>query len=211
MKNAVGFYWTLPVPWAGFENLPENIEEAARASHTIRYQRERIRRYAKEENFRLVAEEVFMEIAPDRGSDYVRDPLEHVAKICRARDAELLFVDFSLAQGWRSHGPFSEWARRLGIVPTEVTPDEILLDGKLFDPAAHFSQWRASQSEWTSQKGERVARALKEARRLRAEKRTFKEIAENLNARQVRSASGKPWKEDSIRKLLAPASSSKAT
>ena len=36
MRNAVGFYWTLPVPWAGFVELPEDIDAAAKASRTIR-------------------------------------------------------------------------------------------------------------------------------------------------------------------------------
>ncbi|SNS59806.1 recombinase family protein [Tropicimonas sediminicola] len=210
MQNAVGFYWTLPVPWAGFERLPDNVEEAAVASRTIRYQRERIRRFAKDETYRLVAEEIFMEIAPDRASAYVRAPLAQVAKICRAQDATLLFVDFSQAQGWRSHAPFTDWARRLGIRVTPVYPDEVLIDGKPFDPAAHFSQWRERQDEWTRGKGERVARALQEAQRLRAEKRSNREIAEELNARQVQSATGKPWKEDSVRKLLGPAKAPKA-
>ena len=42
-RNAVGFYWTLPVPWAGFTALPEKIEDAAKVSRTIRYQMQLIR------------------------------------------------------------------------------------------------------------------------------------------------------------------------
>ena len=37
-RNAVGFYWTLPVPWAGFTHLPDAVEAAAKASQTIRSQ-----------------------------------------------------------------------------------------------------------------------------------------------------------------------------
>ena len=69
MRNAVGFYWTLPVPWAGFTKLPKDIEEAAKASRTIRYQCELIRRYARDNGYRLVDEKVFLEIEPDRGSE----------------------------------------------------------------------------------------------------------------------------------------------
>jgi hypothetical protein len=30
-RNAVGFYWTLPVPWAGFTSLLREIDEAAKS------------------------------------------------------------------------------------------------------------------------------------------------------------------------------------
>lgn len=210
MRKAVGFYWTLPVPWAGFNELPDDIEAAARASRTIRYQCELIRRFARDEHIHLVAEEVFMEIAPDRSSSYVRDPLQHVAKICGAQDAELLYVDFSQVQGWRSHAPFSEWARRLGIRVEGLLPDEILIDGKPFDPQRHFSEWRKRQEDWTAGKDHRVARARDAGLKLRAENKAYRQIAEDLNAKELRSATGKPWTEDSIRKLLGPSKPPKA-
>ena len=103
-RNAVGFYWTLPVPWAGFISLPNEIDEAAKVSRTIRYQRDLIRRYAKDEGYRLIYEEVFLEIEPDRGSDLILEPLRKVKKICHDQDAILLFVDFWGVQRWRAHG-----------------------------------------------------------------------------------------------------------
>ena len=119
MRNAVGFYWTLPVPWAGFKTLPEDIDAAAKASRTIRYQCAMIRRHAKENNYRLVSEKVFLEIEPDRGSHEILDTLKPLEAICRARDAVLLYVDFSAVQGWRSHQPLSEWAQdaRIDVDP----------------------------------------------------------------------------------------------
>ena len=88
-RNAVGFYWTLPVPWAGFTTLPAGIDDAAAVSMTIRYQRDAIRRHAKSEGFQLIHEEVFFEIEPDRGSDIITEPLAKVEKICREHDAVL--------------------------------------------------------------------------------------------------------------------------
>ncbi|SDL48335.1 hypothetical protein [Aliiruegeria lutimaris] len=204
MRNAVGFYWTLPVPWAGFKELPEGIEEAAKASRTIRYQCELIRHYAKDSNYQLVAEEVFLEIEPDRGSRYIREPLRRVEEICRANDAVLLYVDFSMVQNWRGHEPLSDWARETRIDFEKVWPDEILIDGRAFDPHKHFSAWRARQSEWTEGKEQRTSRALAVARQLRNGKQTYKAISEELNAQEIRSATGKPWTEESIRKLLGP-------
>ena len=106
MRNAVGFYWTLPVPWAGFTTLPEDIDAAAKESRTIHYQCELIRRYAKGRNYQLVAEKVFLEIAPDRGSQYIRDALRPLKAICREQSAAFLYVDFRRVQGWRGHEAF---------------------------------------------------------------------------------------------------------
>ncbi len=55
-QAAVGFYWTLPVPWAGFTELPKDVDRAAEFSRTIRYQREIIRRYAREHHLQLIHE-----------------------------------------------------------------------------------------------------------------------------------------------------------
>ncbi|MBD9529109.1 hypothetical protein [Paracoccus sp. PAR01] len=204
LRNAVGFYWTLPVPWAGFRELPKDIEAAADESRTIRYQREIIRRRAKERNYKLIREEVFLEIEPDRGSKQVLDALKPVTRICQENDAVLLLVDFSEVQGWRSHGPLSDWAQQTPIDIETVYPDEFVVDRKLFDPHAHFAQWRVRQEEWSAGKGARMVVASREARRLRAQKQPYKAIADVLNDRSLRSATGKPWTEDSVRKLLRP-------
>jgi hypothetical protein len=92
---AVGFYWTLPVPWVGFERLPGQVDEAAKFSRTIRYQRDLIRRYATEHRYKLMHEQVFIEIGPDRGSEYIIEPLEKAQKVCLQSDAVLLYVEFS--------------------------------------------------------------------------------------------------------------------
>lgn len=205
MRNAVGFYWTLPVPWAGFTELPKDIDAAAKASRTIRYQRELIRRHAKENSHQLVEEQVFLEIAPDRGSRYVLDALRPLEAICRQKHAVLLYVDFSEVQGWRGHGPLSDWESHTRIEVQTVYPDEIQIDGGSFDPHRHFADWRERQQAWTAGKEERIARAVDAATRLRVAGRTYKEIAEMLNANDVRSATGKPWSEDGIRDLLKKA------
>ena len=65
MANAyLGFYWTLPVNWAGFRRLAVNIDDAAAASRTIRYQRERVRCYVAESRGRLVDEIAFIDMNP---------------------------------------------------------------------------------------------------------------------------------------------------
>ncbi|GAB4480247.1 MAG: hypothetical protein OHK0018_11700 [Erythrobacter tepidarius] len=104
-RKAVGFYWTLPVPWAGFAKLPEDIERAGQASRTIRYQRALIHRYAAEHDLEIVHEAAFLEVEPDRASVFIEGALEKAAAKCRQYRAMLLFVDFSGAHGWRSHAP----------------------------------------------------------------------------------------------------------
>jgi hypothetical protein len=54
MRRFVGFYWTLPVPFAAFTALPDDIDAAAEKSMTVRYQRERVRRWVKEEKGELL-------------------------------------------------------------------------------------------------------------------------------------------------------------
>ena len=49
-QKAVGFFWTLPIPWTGFTHLPDDVTTAATMSRTIRYQCELIRDYARKQN-----------------------------------------------------------------------------------------------------------------------------------------------------------------
>lgn len=202
-RNAVGFYWTLPVPWAGFTTLPAQIDDAAAISKTIRYQRDAIRRHAKSEGFDLVHEEVFLEIEPDRGSDIIREPLAKVAKICREHDAVLLYVDFSQVQGWRSHAPMQQWSQTYSIETDPVFPDEIVMDGQRFDPHAHFGAWREKQADWMAGKAVRAAKAHTRAQDLVATGLKNLEIAKLLNAENILSLSGKPWTADNLGKFLA--------
>lgn len=65
------------MPWAGLTALPADIEAAAKASRTIHYQRDRVRRWVAEEKDALVDEAVFLELAPDRGTAYVKGAVAH--------------------------------------------------------------------------------------------------------------------------------------
>ena len=112
--NAVGFYWTLPVPWVGFTSLPKAVDDAAKLSRTIRYQRDLIGRYAAENRFRLVHEEVFLEVYPDRASNQMLEPLRKVKAICEAQNAVLLIVDFWEIKRWRDHGQLRNWLEEAG-------------------------------------------------------------------------------------------------
>ncbi|PCH75203.1 MAG: hypothetical protein COC12_01625 [Rhodobacteraceae bacterium] len=201
MRNAVGFYWTLPVPWAGFKSLPDDIDAAAKVSRTIRYQCETIRRHARRENYCLIHEEVYLEINPDRGGDEIRASLTRIANVCRKQNACLLYVDFSLVQGWRSHSAMSDWAKNANIALEPLFPDQILMEGQTFDPTSHFSQWRERQSNWIQKKPERHRIAKRRIADMVAQGTSFKEIAQHLNAANIQSLTGKPWSAEMARKI----------
>lgn len=201
-RKAVGFYWTLPVPWAGFDKLPDNIELAAGASRTIRFQRALINRFAAEEGFEVVHEAAFLEVEPDRGSEFIEGALEAAAAKCRQFGATLLFVDFSGAQGWRSHGPMLQWLREADIEALPIEATEVVMDGQVFDPHEHFAEWRDRQRKWSAEKGGRRTVALARAVDLQQEGLSHTAIATRLNEEGVRSLSGKPWTGEGVRKFL---------
>jgi hypothetical protein len=200
-RMAVGFYWTLPVPWVGFERLSDQVDEAAEASRTIRYQRDLIRRYAAEHRYNLMHEQVFMEIGPDRGSDYIIEPLKKAQNVCLQSDAVLLYVEFSEKQRWRAHRPMADWLSNAKIRSEKVAPDPIKIDGSDFDPHAHFRAWRERQKDWMNNKPERIAKAKARSGELLEQGAKYSEIADILNDEQLRSATGCPWTAENIRKL----------
>lgn len=79
---AVGFYWTRPVNWAGFTRLPRDVEEAAQASRTIRYQMERVRAWARDNAVALVEEVPFLDLRTDRVTDACGEALAKARARC---------------------------------------------------------------------------------------------------------------------------------
>lgn len=205
MRKAVGFYWTLPVPWAGFRDLPKEVEEAAKLSKTIRYQMHLVRAFAKTEKYELVAERVFVELQPDRPSHHIREPLEGLAALCRAEHAELLYVDFSELQGWRSHHIMQGWLddKDCDIEHMPISPRRFPIDGLDFDPQAHFRQWRDEWDKWKTSKSARSHSLLNQITAMRSAKASYAAIAEELNRRGLHSPTGKIWTGEAIRKFAA--------
>jgi hypothetical protein len=202
-RKAVGFYWTLPLPWAGFRDVPQDIDAAAKASKTIAFQRELTRRYARQNGMALVHETALVELRPDSGSVKIKGPLQAVAAICRAQGAVMLITDFTEVKQWRCNQPMMDAVRELGIDAFLIAAEPIFVDGTMFDPFDHFAQWRQRQLDWTEGKPARLAAARERALALKAEGAKNPEIARRLNAESLRTATGKPWTADSLRKVLA--------
>lgn len=203
-KAAVGFYWTLPVPWAGFESLPRDVDAAADASLTIAYQREVTRRYAKDNDHHLIHEEVFLEINPDRGSSLIDEPLMRMQKLCEDRNATLLLVDFEAVGQWRRHKRIDGWIEHTSVDCVRIYPEETRISGDRFDPFRHFADWRQRQEEWSDTKSDRRDRALSRALELRADLHPYPWIAATLNNEGILSPTGRTWTGDNVRKLIGP-------
>jgi len=201
-RKAVGFYWTLPVPWAGFNELPADVDEAAKCSRTIRYQCELVRRYAKEHDFELIREEVFMEVQPDRSTPNITQELGILSGFCESHQADILYVDFKKELGWRRNLFMEDWMKISPVCCREIPADSIMIDYHHFDPKKHFREWRRQQNEWSSLKSERAKQAFERAATLRAEGLSYPAVAKKMNAGGLKSLSGKDWKGDNVRKLL---------
>ena len=198
-----GVYWTLPVNWADFRDLPvEDIDAAAAASKTIRYQRECVRRYVRDEGGELAAEIAFMETRTDRATDAVRDVLRRKAPT-RLGALTLLAVAFEENHHWRPNPFLKIAADELGLQLIRLSPDPITLDGELFDPARHFATWRdqdvraMEQLRLAAQEGMQAARGEVPDGAGR-----WAKIATLLNSRGVKTVRGGQWTAENVRKFV---------
>ena len=198
----VGVYWTLPVNWAGFRDLPPAVDAAAAASRTIRYQRERVRGWVREQGGALLGEVAFMDTRTDRATDTVRDVLRRAAPAYAGKGATLLAVQFHEVHHWR-HNPFlHKAAEELGLEVIGLSPDRLTIWGEVFDPARHFAAWRAedvsAMARLRLEAHEGLQAALAE---LPNGNGRWQAIAGLLNGRGVRTIRGGAWTADNVRKL----------
>jgi hypothetical protein len=204
-RKFVGFYWTLPVPWAQFTKLSREADVAAKQSRTIRYQRELIRARVRQEGGRLVGEFCFMEVEPDRASDYVRDEVALAAKVCREQHAQLLYVDFSEGTLWRRHVYLkSRIEAELGQDGALALPPEpISVDGVMFDPARHFKSWRSiSRHQAVERRRRAISEVIALAEIISPGAGQYASIAERLNGNGVTTSTGRLWSADNVKKVL---------
>lgn len=194
----VGFYWTLPVFWAGFRQLDPRPEIAARQSRTIRYQRALVRQWASRSGAEIVDEVVAMEIAPDRASPALLDDLERALGIAARKAARLVLVDFADAHGWRRHGAL--WDRLAHEDHELISPVPLDLDGMAFNPVEHFRSWRRVDEARIATKPEHralILAALQDLETLAASAQ-----AEALNRAGLRTFTGRTWTADNLRKFV---------
>ncbi len=108
MRSAVGFYWTLPVNWADFRSLPDDIEEAAKRSKTVRYQRAIVRQWAKKNGCKVDHEIAYIDTRTDRATGGCKDALTKAYKKCAGLMTPLIYVNFGKVHFWRRNSRVSE-------------------------------------------------------------------------------------------------------
>jgi len=200
VRDFVGFYWTLPVPWVGHTDLPEDAEAAAALSCTIRYQRERVRRYVTEIKGRLVAEIPFIDVQHDRATEAVRSTLRKRAAAC-AGAATLIYVRFSEIDHWRRNVHLLAEATSLGFDVLPLPPDPVAIGGALFDPIQHFADWREQDRSMKIRLETEAAAGLSAALEVVPDRPgRWRAIAEQLNADGIRTIRGAIWTAEAVRK-----------
>jgi hypothetical protein len=200
----LGFYWTLPVNWAGFTSLPKDADEAAKASRTIRYQVERVRRWVKDNKGNLLREVVFMDVRPDRGTKAIQSEIGKLLTEAGKISAGLVLVDFTQAFGWRPHGPLFDMILQKDNCVL-LPPEPMLLEGKLWDPVEHFRAWREVDFAHRSAKQQAKDTVLAAMTDLKVDGASYANIAQELNGMGVKTVNGRPWTADNVRKFMAQA------
>jgi hypothetical protein len=190
-----------PAP-GGLTSLPKDPEAAAQASRTIRYQRERIRRWVREEGGTIIYEEVFLELAPDRGSEHILPTVDRFLKRCRTEKAQLVLVEFWSAFGWRRHGPLAERFEANADLCVLLDPVPLTSAEAFFDPVEHFRTWRKVEGAHAASKADRKADLAEAIAERQDGHFSLAELAKVLNADRLLTPTGKPWSRDNLGKFL---------
>jgi hypothetical protein len=203
MSNAVGFYWTLPVNWADFRDLDENVEVAAQRSKTIRYQMELVRRWAKANAYQLPYEIAYIDTRTDRATDGCKSALVRARQKCTDPKAALIYVNFEEANFWRKNPFIQVHARTLGFKPIGLPPDAMTIDDKLFDPIKHFKDWRNLDKTTKVDLRRAADEGLLEAYlRFDGGEGRYTLMAQWLNDHGIKTATGKAWSDENVRKAI---------
>ncbi len=198
----VGFYWTLPVFWAEFRDIPSDPIEAARKSKTIRYQRTYAHQHVAVCGGKLIAEYAYIDNSPDRGTEFIIPKIRQVIAKCRQHDAILLYVNFAEAYYWRpQHFLDNELATYDDREPLEPLP--IQMDGSTFDPIEHFRRWRRLDKSEPTRRHSAAIEALQSlAPKYAHLHRRHKLIADELNASGILPPRAAKWTAASVGKTL---------
>lgn len=202
MRKAIGFYWTFPVKWLPIAKLDTgDIEAAVKGSKTIAVQREAIRRWARENAFKLIHEEAFVEAEPDRISSDTGQALDRLLERAKQADAKLLFVDLKHEVKVRNHRVLNELVDFQSQTAGCLQPVPLAWEEQQF-LAEHFADWGSKHRRWLEKREERQRRTFARASQLQEQGHSLATVAQQLNERKLRSMTGKLWTEESLRKFL---------
>jgi len=160
-----------------------------------------VRQYVAAEHGELIDEIAFMDVRTDRATEIVETELKQRASKY-AGQAILVSVAFDEHHRWR-HNPYLEAAAEsIGVELLPLSPDPIELDGRRFDPIAHFKKWRSRDEEEKDRLRFAATDGLRQAlQQIPAKRGRWTEIASALNSKSVRSIQGNVWTAEGVRKL----------
>jgi hypothetical protein len=150
----------------------------------------------------LVHEEVFLELAPDRGSEYIVPTIDCLLTLCRAEKARLVLVEFWDAYGWRRHGPLAQRLDANADLCVLLDPGPLSSAEGQFNPVEHFRTWREVDGAHAAGKAEREAELAEIIAGRQDEQTSLKELAQTLNGDGLVTPTGKLWTADNLRKFL---------
>lgn len=193
------FYWTFPVPWIGFRNLPASVDEAAAASKTIRYSRSRVQTHVAQTGGVLLrgSEVAMMELEPDRGSPELGDALGQLLEQAEAQGAKLALADFSGHNGWRSHQYLARHYDHPCCELIPVSPEDVHLTG--FNPYDNFEAWRRRTRQRIDGKPDHRQKMLAALGEMEGASSSAKAMM--LNELGLRTYTGRTWTADNLRKF----------
>jgi hypothetical protein len=199
----IGFYWTLPVQWAGFTRLSVNIDEATTQSRTIRYQRELAKRHVSANNGSLIDEIAFLEVDSNHGSDYIKEAIRQAEQSCRKYKAKLLWVDFHKRNGWRRHIIMCDYLRQCKVPNEPLWPETLIVGEEHFDPVKHFREWKLLHTMKAEFRRTQIDFGLGAAlESVPAGYGRNRKIAEFLNEKGILTPTGRQWTPDNVIKAV---------
>lgn len=219
----IALYWTMPVPWAGHTDLPEDAAAAAEKSVTIRYQRELVHREIKSHNRKLIGEIPYIEVDAFRPGKEIRDTLARIATRCLREGAGFVYVRFGGPYRVRYHAELESWIENhfaMAKIPCTAIPAEggdntpewadadhdthqpKLLYSGLIDPYAHFRAWQVANETRRKNRDLHASKVIDAAAGLRNQGATFQQVAEHLNSQELFSTTGRRWTAESLRKFI---------
>lgn len=207
----IGIYWTLPAP--GRTALPNQIDEAAKASFTIERQRQLVSAVATGLGLKSLAECALQFSSRLEWSEGL-DELLRDALAQSDEDTVLISVDFQ-AFGWRTHHALRHRLRGVGLQDIRVSAG---MDIEVADHFALNRHWDERHRQLRKQRRERVKSRRFQPDRQRLTqfhdymRRRIHEIeewqdwslvkkAEALNARALWTVSGLRWNAELVRDL----------
>jgi hypothetical protein len=152
----------------------------------------------------LIDEIVFCETQPDRASRDVEEKLARALKACRGGKAQLLYVDFAQERGWRSHPFLSRLMQEAPISCLGLDPEPLMIDGRHFDPIAHFKRQRkATQAKPATPRRNDIADNVKAVAKTAPDGTgRYATIARSLNEAGLKTATGRTWTADNVKQFL---------